>query len=594
VASDTPENRSPGGRTFRTVGAVRHLPLDHPGTADHRSPGRFLWWLARGQWRPLAGGALFGIVWMSSQAVMPAVIGLAIDRGVAARDRDELVRWSLILLLIGLVQAVTGIMRHRFAVTNWLIAAYRTVQLVARQTVDLGGALPRKVSTGEVVAIGTTDLAHLGQVMDVSARFAGAIVSFLLVSVILLSTSVTLGLVVLVGVPLLMLLVGPLLSPLQERTARQRSLMGSLSNTASDIVSGLRVLRGIGGEQVFHDRYRRESQQTRRAGVQVAKLSSVLEALQVFLPGVFVVVVVWLGARSAVAGAITPGELVAFYGYSAFLMIPLRTATEYANKFIRARVAARRVCHVLSLTPDVVEPAVAAPSPPVGSDLYDVRSGLRVRAGRLTAVVSEQPDESAALADRLGLSAAEPDDDVRLGDVPLTRLRRAEVRRRIVVSDTAATLFSGRLADRLDVHGGGDVARALDTASAADILESLPEGLETLVAERGRTFSGGQRQRLVLARALTVDPEILVLVEPTSAVDAYTEARIAARLRRHREGRTTVVTTSSPLMLDAVDEVAFLRDGRVVATGLHGDLLDTDPEYRRVVTRETDNVEVAG
>jgi ABC-type multidrug transport system fused ATPase/permease subunit len=573
---------------------VRHLPLDHPGTADHRSPGRFLWWLAKGQWRSLVGGMFFGIIWMSSQAVMPAVIGRAIDRGVAARDWDQLLTWSLILLLIGLVQAATGIIRHRFAVTNWLIAAYRTVQLVTHQTVNLGGALPRKVSTGEVVAIGTSDLSHLGQVMDVTARFAGAIVSFLLVSVILISTSLTLGLVVLIGVPLLMLMVGPLLSPLQHRSARQRSLMGSLSNTASDIVGGLRVLRGIGGEQVFHDRYRRESQQTRRAGVEVAKLQSVLEAMQVFLPGVFVVVVVWLGARSAVAGQITPGELVAFYGYSAFLMIPLRTATEYASKVIRARVAARRVCHVLALTPDVVEPTTPAPSPPVGSSLYDVRSGLCVRAGRLTAIVSEQPDESAALADRLGLCAAEPDDDVRLGDVPLTLLRRAEVRRRIVVSDTAAMLFSGRLADRLDVNRTGGVDLALDTASAADILEALPEGLDTLVAERGRTFSGGQRQRLVLARALTVDPEILVLVEPTSAVDAHTEARIAARLRRHREGRTTVVTTSSPLMLDAVDEVAFLRDGRVVATGLHGDLLTDNREYRRVVTRETDPVEVAG
>jgi ABC-type multidrug transport system fused ATPase/permease subunit len=573
---------------------VRHLPLDHPGTADHRSPGRFLWWLAKGQWRSLVGGMFFGIIWMSSQAVMPAVIGRAIDRGVAARDWDQLLTWSLILLLIGLVQAATGIIRHRFAVTNWLIAAYRTVQLVTHQTVNLGGTLPRKVSTGEVVAIGTSDLSHLGQVMDVTARFAGAIVSFLLVSVILISTSMTLGLVVLIGVPLLMLLVGPLLSPLQQRSARQRSLMGSLSNTASDIVGGLRVLRGIGGEQVFHDRYRRESQQTRRAGVEVAKLQSVLEAMQVFLPGVFVVVVVWLGARYAVAGQITPGELVAFYGYSAFLMIPLRTATEYANKVIRARVAARRVCHVLALTPDVVEPTTPAPSPPVGSSLYDVRSGLCVRAGRLTAIVSEQPDESAALADRLGLCAAEPDDDVRLGDVPLTLLRRAEVRRRIVVSDIAAMLFSGRLADRLDVNRTGGVDLALDTASAADILEALPEGLDTLVAERGRTFSGGQRQRLVLARVLTVDPEILVLVEPTSAVDAHTEARIAARLRRHREGRTTVVTTSSPLMLDAVDEVAFLRDGRVVATGVHGDLLTDNREYRRVVTREPDPVEVAG
>jgi ABC-type multidrug transport system fused ATPase/permease subunit len=567
---------------------VRRLPLDHPGTADHRSPGRFLWWMAKGQWRTLVMGMLFGIVWMSAQAVMPAVIGRAIDRGVAAKDTGELVRWSMVLLVIGLVQAASGIMRHRFAVTNWLTAAYRTVQLVGRQTVHLGGTLPRKVSTGEVVAIGTSDLSHLGQVMDVSARFAGAIVSFLLVSVILLSTSVTLGLVVLVGVPLLMLVVGPLLAPLQERSAHQRSLMGELSNTASDIVGGLRVLRGIGGEQVFHDRYRRESQATRRAGVEVAKLQSVLDALQVFLPGVFVVVVVWLGARYAVEGRISPGELVAFYGYSAFLMIPLRTATEYANKFIRARVAARRVCHVLSLTPDVTDPEHPAPSPPVGSSLYDVRTGLRVRAGSLTAVVSEQPDESSALADRLGMTAAEVDDDVRLGDVPLTSLRRDEVRRRILVSDTGATLFSGRLAERIDVTGTGRVREALDTASADDILEALPQGLDTPVAERGRTFSGGQRQRLVLARALAVDPEILVLVEPTSAVDAHTEARIASRLRRHRAGRTTVVTTSSPLMLDAVDEVAFLRGGRVVATGRHADLLETDAVYRAVVTRETE------
>ncbi len=542
-----------------------------------------------GQRRTLAGGMIFGILWMSSQAVMPAVIGRAIDEGIAAKDSSELLKWTMAMLVIGLVQAASGIMRHRFAVTNWLTTAYRTVQLVGRQAVTLGGTLPRKVSTGEVVAIGTSDLSHLGNAMDVSARFAGAIVSFVLVSVILLQTSLTLGLLVLVGVPVLMLLVGPLLAPLQRRSMRQRELMGELSNTASDIVSGLRVLRGIGGEQVFHDRYRRESQQTRRAGVEVAKLQSILDALQIFLPGLFVVTVVWIGARYAVQGQISPGELVAFYGYAAFLMIPLRTATEYANKLIRALVSARRVCRVLSLTPEIADPAVVAPSPPPGSDLDDVRTGLHVTAGNLVAVVSDRPEEAADLADRLGLCAPVPDDDVRLGGVPLTSLLGSEVRRRIVVSDTGSVLFSGLLRDRLDITGSGGsaVARALDTASAHDVLAALPDGLDSIVAERGRSFSGGQRQRLVLARALTTDPEILILVEPTSAVDAHTEARIAARLREHRAGRTTVVVSSSPLVLDAADEVAFLREGRVVASGRHGELLETCRDYRAVVTRET-------
>jgi ABC-type multidrug transport system fused ATPase/permease subunit len=160
----------------------------------------------------------------------------------------------------------------------------------------------------------------------------------------------------------------------------------------------------------------------------------------------------------------------------------------------------------------------------------------------------------------------------------------------VVVSDTGAALFSGRLGDRLDVSGEGDLERAIDTTSAADIIAGLPEGLDTWVAEKGRTFSGGQRQRLVLARALTLDPEVLVLVEPTSAVDAHTEARIASRLRAHRTGRITVVTSSSPLLLGAVDEVAFLQHGRIVATGRHEDLVDEVPDYRMVVNRESETV----
>ena len=570
---------------------MRTLPLDdpgHPGPAGLASPGRLLWWLARGQWRTLVGGMCFGILWMGTQAVLPAVIGLAIDRGVAAKDTTALLGFAGLMAVMGLVQAASGIMRHRFAVSNWLTAAYRTVQLVGRQAVHLGDTLPRRVSTGEVVTIGTTDLSHLGNVMDVSARFAGAVVSFVLVAAILLATSVSLGLVVLVGVPLLMLLVGPVLKPLQDRSTRQRELTGELATTASDIVAGLRVLRGIGGEQVFHDRYRRESQTVRRAGVRVARVQSVLDALEVFLPGVFVVVLVWVGARYAVAGRITPGELVAFYGYAVFLMIPLRTANEYAAKLIRAHVSAQRVCRVLAMEPDHPDPDQVLASPPVGAELVDERSGLRVRPGRLTAVVSATPEESASLADRLGLCGPERDDRVRLGGVPLVGLGHDEVRRRIVVSDTGAMLFSGPLASCLDPTGRADVRGALDTASAADVLEALPEGLDSEVAERGRTFSGGQRQRLVLARALALDPEILVLVEPTSAVDAHTEARIAARLRTHRAGRTTVVTTSSPLLLGEVDEVAFLRDGVVVASGTHAELLDERADYRWVVTREVE------
>jgi ABC-type multidrug transport system fused ATPase/permease subunit len=132
------------------------------------------------------------------------------------------------------------------------------------------------------------------------------------------------------------------------------------------------------------------------------------------------------------------------------------------------------------------------------------------------------------------------------------------------------------------------IAAAIGAAGAEDVIEALDGGMDAQVEERGRSFSGGQRQRLVLARALLADADILVLDEPTSSVDAHTEVRIAQRLRAARAGRTTVVLTTSPLLLQACDEVALLVDGRVRATGTHRDLLHANPTYRAVVTRGED------
>jgi ABC-type multidrug transport system fused ATPase/permease subunit len=569
------------------VSDMRNLPLADPGVPDSRSPGRYLWWVMRGQQATLLGGMTFGTIWMVAQAIMPALIGKAIDQGVANGNTSKLLFWAGMLMLAGVVQAAAGIIRHRFAVMNWLMGAYRTVQVITRHSVKLGATLSKRVATGEVVAIGTADLAQIGNALDVYGRAAGALISFAVVSVILLRASVTLGLVVLIGVPVLLLAITPILRPLQRRSMTQREQMGELTTLASDIVGGLRVLRGIGGEDVFHDRYSRDSQRVRLAGVRVAKMQSLLDALQVLLPGLFVVVVVWLGARFAVQGTISVGELVAFYGYAAFLMMPLRTATEFAQKQIRALVACRRIVKVLSVEPEIVDPQDPQDEPGVG-DLVDHGSGVTIRPGILTAIVSEPPEEAAAVADRLGRFT---DANVSLAGVALAELPKDTVRRRILVSDTSSMLFSGRLFEELDLRDSGDEPRidsALHTTSSEDITEALPEGLDADVEERGRSFSGGQRQRLVLTRALMADPEILVLVDPTSAVDAHTEARIAERLTDHRRGRTTVVTTTSPLLLDRADHVTFLLDGNVVAQGTHKTLLETEPRYRWVVTREED------
>ncbi len=180
---------------------------------------------------------------------------------------------------------------------------------------------------------------------------------------------------------------------------------------------------------------------------------------------------------------------------------------------------------------------------------------------------------------------------VRLGDVDLGRVPLADVRRRIVVSDTGSQLFAGTLQDAIDPHGRlalEQAEEALRVANAEDVYDAMPGGWQGLLDERGRGLSGGQRQRVVLARALATDAPTLVLVEPTSAVDAHTEARIAERVAEHRRGRTTIVATVSPLWLHHADRVVLLDGGLAVATGTHEQLLETSAVYRRVVARALD------
>ncbi len=171
-----------------------------------------------------------------------------------------------------------------------------------------------------------------------------------------------------------------------------------------------------------------------------------------------------------------------------------------------------------------------------------------------------------------------------------------DLRGKVLVSDTNSQVFAGTLQELLDPHGHATRAQAeqaLRVANAEDVYDALPGGWQGILDERGRGLSGGQRQRLVLARALLADPDVLVLVEPTSAVDAHTEARIAERLAEHRRGRTTIVTTVSPLLLHHADDVVLLVDGKAVAQGSHADLLANDPAYRAIVARGMDDEEPA-
>ncbi|WBO67866.1 ABC transporter transmembrane domain-containing protein [Streptomyces camelliae] len=574
---------------------IQDLPYSDPGVPDVRSGPRFLWWL----WRNQLGGQLKSLAWgllhFVSVSALPFCVGLAVQ-AVVDRSGTRLALTGGLMLLCGTGIAVGDTFLHRAAVTNWITAAARVQQLLARKAAQLGSALTRRVAAGEVVAVSTGDVEKVGWFVEAVSRFTAAALTVVVVGVGLLVYQPALGVIVAIGLPVVAFAVLPLLPRATRRADLQREKAGRATELASDTVAGLRVLRGIGGEELFLDRYRRASQEVRHAAVHSARMWSLISAVQVLLPGLLLIAVVWHGIHLARQGRITVGELVTVYSAVMILNYPLRHFEEIAMAYSFSRPSAKRAARVLSLERATATDGTREAEVPTG-DLYDPETGLLAPAGRLTAVVCGDPDAAGRLAERLGGHPTEPGRSVLLGGVALDELPLDSARSAVLVQDKDPVLLSGTLRELLDVPASGAVAAtdALAAAQCDDVLDALVQGsldatdpMDARITERGRSLSGGQRQRLALARSLVTDPEVLVLDEPTSAVDSHTEARIADGLHRLRSGRTTVVFTSSPLLLDRADLVVLVHQGEVVAVGAHRELVDGEPRYRAVVTRETD------
>ena len=582
---------------------VLSFPSTFPETPPLSSPFAYVRWMWRQQLGQLSLASAVAALNFALLALTPFVLGLAIDSGLDDGLTPQLWWYTAAFLGLGIGTAFAASARHIAEVGCWMRGAFTSINLVGRHVSRTGANTTKNLSTGEVVATVATDAHHMGNLMENTPMTIGGIAAYTLVAGLMLRDSVPLGIAVLLGLPIVTAVVALLIPKLQERQQAHRDATGRLTGLASDTVAGLRVLRGIGGEDEFTARYALQSQKVREAGVGVANTQSILTAVQVLLPGLFAAGIVWFGAILALEGELTVGQLVTFYGYTAFLAEPMRQMTMFIQFFTRAIVAAKRYIAVLSTEPaagSLNEPDGSAAPLPVTATMHDGALGLDIEPGLMTVLVSADPDLAVASLKRMGRVADAQSQAVLLDGRPINEFALASVRSTAVFSDSTPELFTGTLRGEVDAHDVADetqVRAALEVADAHDVLDSLGENLDGEIAERGRSLSGGQRQRVALARAVVTAAPILLLAEPTSAVDAHTEQRIAANLAQHRNGLTTVIATTSPLVLEHSDRVVFLDENGVLGQGSHRELMAAarhgDPAgraYRNVVTRRDEEV----
>ncbi|WP_030312976.1 ABC transporter ATP-binding protein [Streptomyces flavochromogenes] len=547
----------------------------------------------RGQRRRVITASLLGMTHQGCEALVPVVIGATIDTAVATGSASALLRLLIVLAVLFLVLSTCYRISARITEGSGELAAHRLRLDLAARVLDPRGGADANRLPGALTSIATNDARRVGSVATVIAYGVSVVAALVISAVALLRISVPLGLLVLLGIPPLLWLGHRISRPLEQRSEAEQERAAHASGVAADLVSGLRVLKGMGAESAAVARYRTTSQDSLSAALRAARSRAGHEGAVLALTGVFIAVIGVVGAYLAMDGSISVGDLVAAVGLAQFLLGPFQLLGYVNAELAQGRASAKRIAEVLA-SPEAVGTGHDVPADGAAGHvaLRGVTLGalrgvdLELPAGSLTGIVAR---DAAAANDLLVCLAREADPSegaVELDGAPLTSLDPDALRRVVLVAHHDADLFESTLLDNVRAGAAGDtsaVERALKASAADDVARLLPDGGDTLLAERGRSLSGGQRQRVALARALAADRTVLVLHDPTTAVDTVTESHIAARLREVRRDRTTILVTTSPALLAVTDRVIVLEDGAVRATGRHSELLAADATYRAAV-----------
>jgi putative ABC transport system ATP-binding protein len=556
--------------------------------------------IVRNRRRLTVGSAMYG-GHQICEALVPVVIGVIIDRAVATGDVEELILWVAVLAVLFVVLSLMW----RFG-ARLLTCAEAGEGCTLR--VEVAGKIlqPRGIRTdlrsGELLTISSSDADNASYLLDYIPRIVASLTATTVCAIALLVINVPLGLGVVLATPLVLVILHRGAPLITRRIQHQQETAGQAASVATDLVSGLRPLRGIGAQNAATQRYRDVSRRSLRATLRAARTQRGFEGASATISNLLAAGIAIAAGWLALNGALSVGQFVTVIGLAQFLVEPLVQLTVVPSWVAEARASANRVALVLSVDTLVPEGHHTLDAPPYGLDIADLRYGsidgldLSVPPGEFVGVVAPQAADAEALVAVLS-GQVSPEDyrgTIAIGGTDLASVEHRDACAALLVEPHNTDIFTGTVGSNILVGEAADTDPAfldsvLRASAADDVVNTHAGGLHTEVSERGASLSGGQRQRVALARALFARPPVLVLHDPTTAVDSVTEHAVARGLStlRHGPGRTftTVLVTCSPILLATVDRVVVIDGGGVRATGTHDELVDRDSEYRQAVLR---------
>ena len=565
------------------------------------------------------------------QLLSPWVLKLAIDDLNAGVTRSKLAVYAGLLLLIAIVGGL-----FRFLMRRILIGASRDIEYDMRnaffarlQLLPLAYYQTRR--TGDLMSRATNDLNAVRTMIGPAVMYStNTVLVFIVAIVLMASIDGYLTLVALLPLPLVSISVKYFGSAIHTRFEAIQAQLAEVSAIVQEALSGVRVVRAYNQEPHEMTRFRKANEEYLRRNRVLIRLQGLFYPSMTLFLGFGSLLVLWLGSREAIQGRITVGEFVAFNAYLVMLSWPMIAFGWVTNILQRGMASWKRMLEVLDATPAIDDGAVT----PAGraaairgaieirnltftydAGTQDAREpvlkdvSLRIEAGHTAAFVGATGSGKSTLISLLSRLHNPPTgtvfvDGLDVHEIPLSTLRGAigfVPQEPFLFSDTIAeNIAFGVVPETSDAGEHEAILPTMDRVRAAASVarldkdvESFPRGYNTLVGERGITLSGGQKQRTAIARALLVDPRILVLDDALSAVDTYTEEEILRRLGGVMRQRTSLIVSHRVSTVRDADQIFVLDRGRIVERGTHDTLVAAGGLYAALHRRQLLEEELA-